>query len=55
MFGVVRLKQMYESEYQIVTRGPLDRERRDKYNLALVCRDQGVEPQMSVKHIKVRR
>jgi len=35
------LTQKYENEYQIVTSGPLDRERRAEYVVAVRCRDNG--------------
>ena len=47
------LKALYESEYQIITQTVLDRETQGEYNLALVCRDNGREPQTAVEHIKV--
>lgn len=48
------LTQMYQSEYKIVTRAYLDRETRDEYNLAIACRDRGLDPQVAIKHITVR-
>ena len=48
-----RLQQLYSNEYQIVTLGLLDREVRPTYNLALMCEDYGLDPQVSIKHIEV--
>ncbi|KAK2188434.1 hypothetical protein NP493_132g03002 [Ridgeia piscesae] len=47
------LQKLYETEFKIVTTAKLDREMMSQYNLALVCKDSGSEPQMSIKHIKV--
>jgi protocadherin delta 1 len=47
------LQKLYETEFKIVTTATLDREMMSQYNLALVCKDSGSEPQMSIKHIKV--
>ena len=49
-----QLEQIYKSEYKIVTRAYLDRETRPEYNLAIACRDRGLEPQVAIKHMKVR-
>lgn len=48
-----KLEQLYADEYKIVTSGPLDREKHSEYNLAVMCQDNGSEPQMSIKHIHV--
>ena len=48
-----QLQQMYQSEYKIITRALLDREVRAEYNLAITCKDKGLEAQVSIKHIKV--
>ncbi len=48
-----RLQQLYSNEYQIVTVALLDREVRPSYNLALMCEDYGLDPQVSIKHIEV--
>ena len=48
-----RLEQMYFGEYKIVNVAPLDRETRQTYNLAVTCKDEGLEPQLSIKHIQV--
>ena len=44
-----RLEQMYFGEYQIVNVAPLDRETRQTYNLAVTCKDEGLQPQFSIK------
>ena len=48
-----KLEQMFFGEYKIVNVAPLDRETRQTYNLAVTCRDEGLEPQLSIKHIQV--
>ena len=52
--GKFELTQMFESEYKITTRAKLDREEIPEYNLAITCKDQGREPQLSVKHLRVK-
>ena len=49
-----QLKEMYQSEYKIVTRAYLDRELQGEYNLAIACRDRGLDPQVAIKHMTVR-
>ncbi len=41
-----RLKKVYDKEYSIVTDGELDRERVDRYDLLIICRDGG-DPQQT--------
>lgn len=38
---------------QVVTASALDREDMPQFNLALMCRDQGVPEQVAIKHLKV--
>ncbi|ELT87522.1 hypothetical protein CAPTEDRAFT_92665, partial [Capitella teleta] len=47
------LKNLYDGEYQVLTAAVLDREKQSRYNLAVLCRDKGKEPQTSVVHIPV--
>ena len=47
------LQLLYETEYKIVTRIPLDREKQDEYSLAIVCEDFGPRSVPSTKHITV--
>ena len=47
------LVRRYETEYQITTARVLDRENNHHYSLALVCKDGGSEPQISIKHLQV--
>ena len=51
-----RLAQLQRGgrQYKIITAGPLDREARAGYTLALRCTDRGRPPQMTTKLIKVR-
>ncbi len=47
------LQQLYASEYKIATTAKLDREERGEYNLAITCQDNGIESQVSIKHLRV--
>ena len=47
------MKQMYDTEYKIVTSALLDREKQARYNLALTCRDRGAKPNTAIKNIQV--
>ena len=47
------LQELYGTEFKIVTTTTLDRETMPQYNLALLCRDEGVEAQTSIMHIEV--
>ena len=40
-------------QYTIVTRRPLDRETKQRYSLAITCRDRGESTQIAIKHIQV--
>ena len=48
------LQKLYLTEYKIVTASVFDREARDEYTVSLVCKDRGVNPQISIVDIKVR-
>lgn len=48
------LQKLYDTEYKITTRAKLDREEIPEYNLAITCQDEGREPQVSVKHLRVQ-
>ena len=49
-----RLEQLFETNYQIVTSGHLDRERISEYSLAIHCVDRGAIPHERVKNVQVR-
>ena len=49
-----RLRKADADGYQVVTAKPLDRETTSHYNLAVVCKDAGPDPQMTIKHINVQ-
>ena len=49
-----RLEQLFETNYQIVTSGHLDRERISEYSLAIQCVDRGTIPHETVKNVQVR-
>ena len=51
--NVFMLRQKYEGEYQILTAAMLDREKTAQYNLAVLCKDAGSEPQIGIKHLQV--
>lgn len=40
-------------EYRIITASDLDRETNPVYNLAILCRDGGIQPQQAIKQLKV--
>jgi hypothetical protein len=48
-----RLQQMFATEYHLVTSAMLDREKRSRYYLAVVCMDGGSEPLTSAKQLTI--
>ncbi len=47
------LQKLYDTEYKISTRAKLDREEIPEFNLAITCQDEGRDPQVSIKHLRV--
>ena len=47
------IRQLYETEFKIVTSAPLDREQRAQFVLVIECQDNGLSPRFSVGQLTV--